>query len=224
MYRKLTFAAIATAFFLTTDHAASAQVVAYDHRSTVLGDHLAGASELVRAQGSFLRDQADAAETWVRAEAAHDDLLYQRAEYRYQGKMMEIEYQKAKTNDRRERNAQADQAEQAEAVRLYRAAQRGVATWPAALKRSEYAGSLSLIESLLRSWTPEHESGDVYRRALATETAVLRARVASNKDINFQARAEAIHTLNRVQRLTTTMGLESDQPVGGQASTQLAMR
>lgn len=217
MLRHIAIAAFAFTTFLALDHAASAQVVAYDHRSTVYGDHLAGASELVRAQGSFLRDQADAAEVWVRTEAARDALLYQRAEYRYQEKRMFMEYQKDKADARRERQAIVENAEQAQAMRLWQAAHRGGISWPSALQRSEYAGSLSLIESLLRSWTPENASGDVYRRALATESAVLRTRVASNKNIRYEARAEAVRTLDRVQRLAEMPGLES-------SGARLAMR
>ena len=218
MTRHITLAAIAFAALLATDHAASAQVVAYHHRSTVWGDHLAGASELVRAQGAFLRDEADAAEVWVRTEAAYDALQYQRAEFRYQEKRMFIEYQQQKAAARRERAATAENAEQAEAVRLWQQAQRGGVSWPAALKRSEYMASTSLLDSLLRSWTPETSGGDVYRRALATEAAVLRSRVAANVKIDFLARVDAVRTLDRVQRLADMPGLESD------GSAQLAMR
>ena len=221
MTRHITLTAFAITITLAAVHAASAQVVAYHHRSTVWGDHLAGASELVRAQGSYLRDEADAAETWVRTEAAYDALLYQRAEYRFQEKLMSIEYQKEKANAHRERAAAEEMAEQQKALRLWQAAQRGGVAWPAALNRPEYSSSLALIDSILRTWTPEIPSGDLYRRALATEAAVLRSRVATNTTIAHQSRLEAVRALKLVQRLADTAGLESSGPVSG---TQVAMR
>jgi hypothetical protein len=209
MKRSNTLTAFAVTIILAAGHAASAQVVAYHHRSTAWGDHLAGASELVRAHGAFLRDEADAAETWVRATAAHDNVLYQRAEYRWQLKHMYDEYLNDKANARRERNAAETAAHQAEALRLWQAAQRGFVVWPAALRRAEYANSVSLIESILRSWSPANPTGDAYRRALATEAGVLRTRIAENTNIDFLARVEAVQTLQRVQSLAEMTGVET---------------
>ncbi len=220
MTRHAALSAISFTITLAAVHAASAQVVAYHHRSTVWGDHLAGASELVRAQGSFLRDEADAAETWVRTEAARDALLYQRAEYRFQEKMMTMEYQREKAATFRERAAADESGEQLAAQRLLQSAQRGGVAWPAALTRPEYASSLALINSILRSWTPEIPSGDVYRRALATEAAVLRSRIADNAKISYTARVEAVQKLALVQRLADEAGLEMSTTV----TAQVAMR
>jgi hypothetical protein len=217
MKRTTISAALSLALFLSLGHAASAQVVAYHHRSTVWGDHLAGASELVRAQGSFLRDEAEAAESWVRAETARDDLLYRRAEYRLQIRQMEEEHRQAKAAARRERDHAIELAKQAEAVRLWKAAQHGGLMWPAALQKPEYEPSLAMIGSILRSWSPTNPTGDVYRRALATQAGVLRTRVASNSAISFQARVEAVRTLDRLQELSTMESLEVD-------ATRLAMR
>jgi hypothetical protein len=221
MSRHTLLAVLAVTFILASVHAASAQVVAYRHRSTVLGDHLAGASELVRAQGSFLVDEANAAETWVRTEAARDALLYQRAEYHFQSKQMYQDYLNNKAATRREQAAAEELSEHQEAVRILQAAQRGGFSWPTALNRPEYAASRSLIDSILRTWTPEIPSGDVYRRALATETAVLRTRVASNTKIPHAARVAAVQTLDRIQHLTETEGIESHNVSG---ASQIAMR
>jgi len=221
MSRYTLLAILAVTFILASVHAASAQVVAYRHRSTVLGDHLAGASELVRAQGSFLVDEANAAETWVRTEAARDALLYQRSEYHFQTKQMYQDYLNNKAATRREQAAAEEISEHQEAVRLLQAAQRGGFSWPTALNRPEYAASRSLIDSILRTWTPEIPSGDVYRRALATETAVLRTRVASNTKIPHAARVAAVQTLDRIQHLTETEGIESHN---GSGASQIAMR
>lgn len=209
MRRFITLTALAITIILAADHAASAQVVAYHHRSTVWGDHLAGASELVRAQGAYLRDEADAAEVWVRTEAAHDALLYQRAEYRFQVRQMYEKYLNDKATAHREHDAAQAAAEQGEAVRLWQAAQRGGVTWPAALRRAEYANSLAMIDSILRGWSPSNPSGDAYRRALATEAGVLRTRIAENSTISFQARVEAVRTLQRVQALADMPSLEA---------------
>jgi hypothetical protein len=223
MIRNLNTAALAslTLFgLLATDHAASAQVVAYDHRSTVLGDHLAGASELVRAQGSFLRDEADAAETWTRVIANRDAIQYQRSEYRFQEQQMYLNYLKAKADANRERQAADAAGDAVAAQRMWRQAQTGGVIWPAALNRPEYVGSMSLIDSLLRNWSPVDANGMVYRRALATEAGVLRTRVASNKNISFNARVEAVRTLRQLQLLANETGMN----VPGSQGSQVAMR
>jgi hypothetical protein len=85
------------------------------------------------------------------------------------------------------------------------------------MQRAEYAHSVSLIESILKSWSPENPTGDAYRRALATEAGVLRTRIASNKNISFLARVDAVRTLDRLQRLADMTGLEG-------ATQTLAMR
>jgi hypothetical protein len=217
MTRRISLAALALITLLATGHAASAQVVAYDHRSTVWGDHLAGASELVRARGAFLQDEAQAAETWVRAQAAHDDLMYQRAEYRFQLNQMYNQYLNDKATNRRERNAADEAAENAAALGLWQKARRGFVAWPVALKRAEYGHSMATIESVLRSWSPEHPTGEAYRRALATEAGVLRSRIESNKDISFLARVDAVRTLDRLQRLADMDTIQA-------AAQQIAMR
>jgi hypothetical protein len=220
MTRHITFAASASLTLLAllaTDHAASAQVVAYDHRSTVLGDHLAGASELGRAQGSFLRDEADAAETWTHVVANQDAIQYQRREYRFQEQQMYLNYLKAKAEANREHQAAGAANDAVAAQRMWRQAQTGGVIWPTALNRPEYVGSMSLIDSLLRNWSPADVSGNVYRRALATEVGVLRTRVASNKSISFNARVEAVRTLRQLQLLANESGAET-------TGSQLAMQ
>jgi hypothetical protein len=201
MSRQTALALIAITSVLAADHVASAQVVAYHHRSTVWGDHLAGASELVRAQGAFLKDEAEAASTWVNVAAAHDQLQYQRAEHHYGKKMMRLEYIKQKASDRREQQAEESRIEQIAAVELWQSARRGFVAWPLALKRADYAQSVVLLESILRTWTPENPSAEAYRRALATEAGVLRSRIATDTAIDFTSRVAAVKTLDRVQRL-----------------------
>ena len=185
---------------------ASAQLVALRHHSTILGDHLSGASELVRARGAFLRDEADAAETWVRVAAASDDLQYQRTEHRYQAKRMQIEYLQQKAESNREHLQLETAAEEAAAMRLLQSAKRGVPSWPTALKNTKYAGSMSLVESLLRTWSPEDTTGDAYRRALATEAGVLRTRIASDLSIDHASRVQAVQTLRQLQVLASLPG------------------
>ena len=219
-FTKLTvnLAALVVVALALTD-SASAQLVAMDHHSTILGDHLSGASELVRAQGSFLRDEAAAAESWVRVAAAADDLQYQRTEHRYQVKQMQIEYLQQKAAANRERMEMDAAAEEMAAMRLLQSAQRGVPSWPTALRNSKYAGSMSLVESLLRNWTPEDTTGGAYRRALATEAGVLRTRVASDRSIDHSSRVQAVQTLRQLQLL-------ANMPGAGEVGTtqQLAVR
>ncbi|MBL9165227.1 MAG: hypothetical protein JNL18_21045 [Planctomycetaceae bacterium] len=187
---------------------ASAQVIAYDHRSTVLGDQLAGASELVRAQGSFLKDEADAAETWTRVVAAQDQIQYKRSAYRYDVQRMESELRDRKAQANRERQQAEATAEMAEAVRLYQSVQRGAGLWPVALRQTKYAGSLATVSSLLRNWSPEDSSSDVYRAALATEIGVLKNRVAADRQLDFASRVDAVKTLKQLQQLATLPATE----------------
>jgi hypothetical protein len=187
---------------------ASAQVIAYDHRSTVLGDQLAGASELVRAQGAFLKDEATAAETWTRVTAAQDQIQYQRSAYRYDVMRMENELRERKAQTNRERQQAEATADTAEALRLYQSVQRGAGIWPAALRQAKYSGSMATINSLLRNWSPQDPTSDVYRAALATEIGVLRNRVAADQQLDFASRVEAVKTLKQLQQLATMPATE----------------
>ena len=186
----------------------SAQVIAYDHRSTVLGDQLAGASELVRAQGAFLKDEATAAETWTRVTASQDQIQYQRSAYRSDVKRMETELRERKAQSNRERQQAEATADTAEALRLYQSVQRGAGIWPVALRQTRYAGSLATVSSLLRNWSPQEPSSDVYRAALATEIGVLKNRVAADQQLDFASRVEAVKTLKQLQQLAAMPAAE----------------
>ena len=207
----------ASVLTLLVSSTASAQVVAYHHRSTVFGDHAAGASELVRANGQFLRDEADSAETRVRVAAATDDLYYRRAEQQFQVKQMQLQYRQQRLEDKQQRQAQESATQELAALRLHEQAQRGGVQWPSALTRPEYAASMSLVESIMRNWSPSDVDGDAYRRALATESAVLRARIASNTTINHASRLAAVQTLKQVQLL-------ANMPAEVEAAAHIAMR
>jgi hypothetical protein len=213
----VTAAALALVAGVLTD-SASAQLVALRHHSTILGDHLSGASELVRAQGAFLRDEAEAAATWVQVSAAADDLHYQRTEHWYQIKRMRVEYLQHKAEANRERQQLETAAEQNAALRLLQTAQRGVPQWPTALQNEKFSGSMTTIESILRNWSPNDVTGDAYRRALSTEAGVLRARVASDSSIDHASRVAAARTLRQLQILATM------PEVGGIEGQQLALR
>jgi hypothetical protein len=104
------------------------------------------------------------------------------------------------------------------ALRLWKNAQQGFVAWPAALTRPEYSASMSLVESILRNWSPSDEvTGATYRQALATEAAVLRNKIAANKSIAFRNRVEAVQTLKKLEILST---MTDPSEVG----PQLAMR
>jgi hypothetical protein len=214
-------AATVTLSAMASLQSASAQAIAYDHRSTVLGDELAGASELVRAQGSFLKDEAIAAETWTRVVAAQDQIQYQRDTYRYDVKRMEDEYRNRKAQANRERQQAEETADTAEALRLYQSVQRGAGLWPEALTQSKYAGSMTTVNSLLRNWSPQDPSSDVYRAALATEIGVLKNRVAADQQLDFASRVEAVRTLKQLQQLALMPANELPQ---NWQERQLAMR
>ncbi len=217
-YTKLTVSLAALLVVaLALANPASAQLMALRHHSTVLGDHLSGASELVRAQGSFLRDEADAAETWVRVAAARDDYWYQRAEKFYQVKQMRLNYIQQKANSNRQQQSYEAAAEETAALRLLATVQQGSPQWPTALRNAKFAGSMSLIESLLRNWSPEDTTGVVYRRALATEAGVLRTRVAKDMSIDHGSRVRAVETLRQLQLL-------ADLPSDAGAVQHLAAR
>jgi hypothetical protein len=77
---------------------------------------------------------------------------------------------------------------------------------------------MSLIESILRNWSPEDAaSADAYRQSLATEAGVLRTRVGADTSISFEARLEAVRTLRQLQILASTPELASP-------TAELAMR
>jgi len=197
----LTLAAVATFAAIGFQQHASAQTIAYDHRSTVLGDHLAGASELVRANGQFLKDEADAAETWTRVTAARDEIQYNRATYRHDVKRMETEVREQKADANRAKQQAEANAELAAALKLYESVQRGAGAWPTALTEARYAGSLATVSSLLRNWSPDHPSSDVYRAALATELGVLKARVNADPSLDFTSRVDAVRALKQLHQL-----------------------
>src|SRR5262249_5817461 len=141
----------------------------------------------------------------------------QRAEYRFQIQQMYDQYMKDKAETNRQRSATDQNTERAEALSLWQKAQRGFVSWPAALQREEYAHSMSIIQSILRTWSPENPTGDASRRALATEAGVLRTKIANNQNIPFLSRVDAVKTLDRLQRLAEMTGTD-----GAQAA--LAMR
>ncbi len=78
---------------------------------------------------------------------------------------------------------------------------------------------MSLVESLLRNWSPEDATGDAYRRALATEAGVLRTRVANDRSIDHNGRVQAVQTLRQLQLLANMPGAGD-----GAATQQLALR
>lgn len=199
----LTLAAVAMFAAVGLQQQASAQTIAYDHRSTVLGDHLAGASELVRANGQFLKDEADAAETWTRVTAAQDQIQYQRSTYRHDVKRMETEFRQQKAEANRAKQQAEANAELTSALKLYESVQRGAGAWPTALTQAKYAGSLATVSSLLRNWSPAHPSSDVYRAALATELGVLKARINADRSLDFTSRVEAVRALKQLHQLAT---------------------
>ncbi len=224
MKRTATLAAFTVSILVLNFSASarvSAQVVAYGRHSTAFGDYAAGAAELVQAQGQYLVNQSVAAQNFVQATAASDQLQYQRTEYRYQVKQLELKYVQDRADANRQRQNLKSASDEAAARQLVQSAKRGFVQWPTALTQPKYASSMTLIDSILRNWTPEDSTGDAYRRALATEAGVLRARVANDRSINFPSRVEAVKTLAQLQLLAISPGTDESSSANG---PQLAMR
>lgn len=197
-----------------------AQALVYDHRSTVYGDLYSGAADVIQAQGRYARDVAKAAEIWVRAEGAHDEVVYRRTEYRYQTLALDREYHLQKLEDKKGRDEAQLAKRMQEAQRLWAQAQYGSPSWPEALGRPEFAASMDMIESLLRNWSPETSPlGDPYRVALATEVGVVRARIAAHPKVNFPGRVEAMRALGNLELLA-----EHVRGGSAPAGEKLAMR
>lgn len=201
MTRHATLAALVTIISLAAVNSASAQVLYYDHHSTAAGDWLGGSAEVLHGQAAYVKAEAEAANTWVQAAAAYDDLQYQRTQHHIQTKQLRLDYQQQRREDKLARRAASMVAQENQAVRLQKTVQVGAVNWPTALLRPEFSSSMSMIESVLRNWNPNGADGDTYRRALATEAGVLRNRIASNQNIPFGNRVEAVRTLKQLQVL-----------------------
>jgi hypothetical protein len=172
----------------------------------------------MEAFGHMNKLLAEADETQARADAAYSDLAYTNTQRLWEAKQMKIEYQKAKRDDKLSRQAASAVNEETAALRLWKNAQQGFVAWPTALARPEYSASMSLVESILRNWSPSDDSTSAaYRQALATEAGVLRNKIAANKSIAFNNRVEAVKTLKKLEILATMTDLSEVGP-------QLAMR
>jgi hypothetical protein len=221
MTRTITTAAFAALALTIAASTASAQVLAYDHHSTAFGDFFAGKAELALAQGQFLVNQSVAAQNWVQAAAASDQLQYQRAEYRWNLKQMELKYMEDRAAAARQRASLKSASEEASARQLVESAKHGGVIWPVALTQPKFAGSMTLVDSILRNWTPNDSSSDAYRRALATEVGVLRNQIANDKSIDFNSRVDAVRTLSQLQQLAA---LPPQASGAASAGPQLALR
>ncbi len=201
---------------LAAMNSANAQVLYYDHHSTVLGDWQGGAAEVLHGHAADVKAEAEAAETWVKADAAYEDLRYQRTQHDIQTKQLRQEYNHQIREEKLARQAATIAAQENDAVRLHKSVQMGGVNWPAALKRPEFSSSMSMIESVLRNWTPNEANGEAYRKALATETGVLRNKIANNHNIPFNSRLEAVRTLKKLQLLA---GVDNSSTANGQVAS-----
>lgn len=218
---KTTLWTVFVATLLATTSIASGQVVAYRHRSTVLGDQLSGAAELVRASGLAARDRAAAYATWVQAETAREELRQKRWQAYYYEQEYRRDLLRAKAEENRRLTDEQAAAEQASAKELLRRYQLGALDWPAALQRPEFARSRQLIESILDQWSSAADaSTSAHRRALLTEAGVLRMRLSDpDSAIPFADRVAAVRTLKTLH----TLALQTDD-ASPTSSTQLAAR
>ncbi|MAT72790.1 MAG: hypothetical protein CMJ58_25195 [Planctomycetaceae bacterium] len=172
----------------------------YHHRSTALGDWYAGAGELVRAQGAFLKDEAAAAVTWLEVDRGREAFRYEMEEWRQQDRLDRQRRVEAKAEARRSRQRAEEDVRTATAQVLLQDIRDGMPVWPEALQLPKYAGSKTMIESLLRNWDGPMDTS--FRSALATELGVLETRIAADTSVNFLQRVEAVRTLRVLMELT----------------------
>lgn len=185
---------------------ASAQAVAYRHRSTAYGDYLSGSADLVLAYGRAAEHHAEAFAITVRAANDLEDLRQKRLRAYYYEREYRDQLIREKAEERKVEQHATEAERDSDALALVRQYELGVFVWPNALQRPEYSSSTRLIESILGNWTPENGSDfRPYRTALLTEAAVLRTRVSTAADLRFEDKATAVRTLASLQRLA---GLE----------------
>ncbi|MCA9237050.1 MAG: hypothetical protein KDA44_16365 [Planctomycetales bacterium] len=204
MKTTTTLAAVALlASFAPIANAQYGNYYGYHHRSTALGDAYSGASELVRAEGAYLKDEADAALTWLEVDRGREAFRYEMGEWRQQVELRRQREIQDKAEARRARQQQDAQVRSVSAQELARDIRDGMPVWPAALREPQYSGSLSMIESILRNWdATTAPMANVYRSALSTELGVLENRVAADDSIGFVYRVEAVRTLRLLRELT----------------------
>jgi hypothetical protein len=200
MNRRLIAGVAFTLLYTSTVAAAHGQV--YHHRSTAEGDVRSSMADQQRAWGASARDWAEGYDRYMSATERQLMLEYKAYQFR-----REVEqHQRDEEARKAERNRQVAAAKQAKlndaAASLLRRHRLGLHEWPASLKKSEYCHSVSLIDRLLHDWSDYDASEKEFsRRALLTEVACLRRRVADNAAIPFHQRVNAVMTLNAVRRI-----------------------
>lgn len=178
--------------------ACSAQVMMYHHRSTVLGDHLAGYAEMLQADGLNALNHAQADSIWVRSQRELEQLRQERlAAYHYE-KQWQEEQIRDKAAENRDRQQRAQQQLQRESSQLLQDVQHGRHIWPRVLQSPAISGYMLQIESILRNWDDGYPSD---RRALRLAADELRLIVANADSFRFHDRVEAIRTLKRIATL-----------------------
>jgi hypothetical protein len=177
------------------------QAMFYDHRSTAEGDIRSGMADQQAAWGAAARNWGEGYGLYMSGEEQRLSIAYQVYEIRRMvadDRRLDLE---RRANDRRRKQADEAEAFDAAARQLISEYRVGVVQWPEALNRSEFAESMSVIESMLAIVGQQRGAMDTYtRRALATEAGVLRQRVASNKAISHDSRVAAVKALKLAQR------------------------
>lgn len=197
---------------------ASAQVVAYHHRSTVLGDHLSGYAEVLHADGLNARNRAVAYQRFIRAEREREQLRQERlAAYHYEQEFAAAQIRAKAADNRARQQQQTDQLRES-SERLLRDVKLRRNVWPAALRSDEFAGRMLQIESILRAFDAPYPS-DI--RALRIASEELRTELSEASHLDHQDRTEAIATVKRIEYLAYE-GV--DLPSSRRPNTQLAQR
>jgi hypothetical protein len=128
---------------------AAGQVQSYHHRSTVLGDYLAGQAELTLAQGIRSYYWARAYEAHTRAERQRIDVAYQAAWNRQSLYEKHLQRLQAKREANQRRRDRRNAALAADADLLARNVAAGKEVWPMALRSPEFADAIRKITWIL---------------------------------------------------------------------------
>ena len=223
--RFTTIPAVALLAVIALASSASAQILSYHHRSTVLGDHLGGYAEVLHADGANARNRALAYRTMVRAEREREVLRQEQlAAYHYEQEFHQQQIRQRAAENRRRQELESQQLEQSSQF-LLEDVQLKRNVWPKALRQAEFAGYMLQVESILRDWSAGYASD---RRALRMISEELRTAITGTPNVNFEDRVDAMQTLKKIEHLAhrrETAPVNGPRPEGhGNAGPQLAKR
>ena len=159
------------------------QALAYDHRSTVLGDYFSGRADATTAEATYILREAQAEYIFVQAQMLDQNRRYELANQQILlalGKL-KVQEETARLRDQRRRAAEEAKSRETTKPKADTAPAAEKIVWPRPLRDHGYECSRSMIENLLASLTDGEADFNfeaIMRKALATEIGVLRAKLA----------------------------------------------